>query len=435
MRDVIIGIMLAAAAPAAVMAQSPAPGAEAAQLDRGVALLNVWLKGAADEAATFAPVMLQAAPAEQLAAIRTQLIEASGAYQSIAVADRTTRGRGTATAKFERATVTLRVSTDPQTGRVDGLFLTDTVAKSGSLPSIESEFAALPGRAGFTIARVGADDGLTPLGGHAADEPLALGSAFKLAVLKRLADQITAGHLRWNTVVPLGAPSIPSGITQDWPAGTPITLQSLATLMISISDNTATDTLVRLLGQESLNGVLGQSGPMLTTIEATALKMPGNADLLERWRSGNGTVRSALLREADERLTRSSVDLGAFGEKPLAIDTAEWFASPVTVATLLSELAQAGPVVRSILSVAPGFNGDRGGRVTYVGYKGGSEPGVISLNWLVEDKAGRRFVLAASWMNPKAPVDAVRFQSLVLQALDAVLIEVEPTPGFVAPSP
>ena len=40
--------------------------------------------------------------------------------------------------------------------------------------------------------------------------------------------------------------SLPSGITQSWPAGSPVTLQTLATLMISISDNTATDTLVTL---------------------------------------------------------------------------------------------------------------------------------------------------------------------------------------------
>lgn len=434
MRDVILGIALAAATPSAV-AQSPAPVAEAAGLDDGVALIDAWLKGSADEAATFAPVMLQALSAEQLAAVRSQLIEASGPYQSIAVAERITPGRGTATAEFERATVTLRVSTDPQTGRVDGLFLADTVAKGGSLATVASEFATLPGRAGFTIASVGTDGKLIPLGGYAADKPLALGSAFKLVVLKRLTEEVSAGRLRWDTVVPLGPPSIPSGITQDWPTGTPMTLQSLATLMISISDNTATDTLVRLLGAERLNAALGATGPMLTTVEATALKMPANADLLERWRAGDGTVRSALLRDASERLTRSSVDLGAFGDTPLAIDTAEWFASPATVATLLSELAQAGPVVRSILSITPGFDGDSGGRVTFVGYKGGSEPGVIALNWLVEDKAGRRFVLAASWMNPKAPVDAVRFQSLVLQALDAVLIEVEPTPWFVAPSP
>lgn len=422
MCELVLGVMLAMAAPAVVSAQTPAPAAETARLDRGVALLDAWLKGVADEAATFAPVMLQTLPAEQLAAVRTQLIEASGPYQSITVAERTTPGRGTAAAEFERATVTLRVSTDPKTGRVDGLFLANTAAKGGSLAAVTSDFASLPGRAGFTVARVGADGALTPLGGHAADTPLALGSAFKLTVLKRLADEVAAGRLRWDAVVPLGEPSIPSGITQDWPAGTPMTLQALATLMISISDNTATDTLVRLLDPVALNRMLGADGPMLTTVQATALKMPANADLLARWRDGDAAARARLLADHADRLTRSAVDVNAFSDTPLAIDSAEWFASPDRTARLLAELSRNGPVVRAVLGIVPGFEGDRNGRVAYAGFKGGSEPGVISMNWLVETTDGRRLVLAGSWMNPDAAVDTVRFQSLMLQALDAVLI-------------
>ncbi len=71
----------------------------------------------------------------------------------------------------------------------------------------------------------------------------AIGSAFKLYVLSTLSREIAARRRSWNDVVPLDQRSYPSGILQDWPQGTPMTLQTLATLMIAISDNTATDQL------------------------------------------------------------------------------------------------------------------------------------------------------------------------------------------------
>ena len=42
---------------------------------------------------------------------------------------------------------------------------------------------------------------------------------------------------------------------------------------------------------------------------------------------------------------------------------------------------------------------------SYVGYKGGSEPGVLNLTWLLTDKAGRDHALVLSWNNPDATLD------------------------------
>ena len=78
-----------------------------------------------------------------------------------------------------------------------------------------------------------------------------MGSAFKLGVLKALKEQIAGGRHSWDEVAELTAPdlSLPSGIIQGWPMGAPLTLHSLAALMISISDNTATDVLMRVVGR------------------------------------------------------------------------------------------------------------------------------------------------------------------------------------------
>jgi beta-lactamase class A len=54
----------------------------------------------------------------------------------------------------------------------------------------------------------------------------------------------------WADVVALQEQwrALPSGVLQDWPLGTHLTVESLAVLMISISDNTAADALAGLVG-------------------------------------------------------------------------------------------------------------------------------------------------------------------------------------------
>lgn len=130
---------------------------------------------------------------------------------------------------------------------------------------------------------------------HKADAALAVGSAAKLAVLKAVADAVAAGRLSWDQIVTLKDEwrSLPSGILQDWPAETPITIASLANLMISISDNTATDALIRIVGQEAVEAITPRNRPFLTTRELFALK--ANKDLSAAWENGDEAARRQIL--------------------------------------------------------------------------------------------------------------------------------------------
>jgi hypothetical protein len=56
----------------------------------------------------------------------------------------------------------------------------------------------------------------------------------------------------------------------------------------------------------------------------------------------------------------------------------------------------------------------------YAGFKGGSEPGVINLTWLIRNRAGAWHVVTGSWNNPAAPVDEARFTGLMGRALALV---------------
>ena len=100
--------------------------------------------------------------------------------------------------------------------------------------------------------------------------------------------------------------------------------------------------------------------------------------------------------------------MAAFAEGPRAIDV-EWFASAEDIARIFARI-QALPdrTALDILAINPSL-GDAGTRWTYAGYKGGSEPGVLNLSWLLQDKAGAWHVLSMGWNNARATVDQQTF--------------------------
>jgi hypothetical protein len=56
----------------------------------------------------------------------------------------------------------------------------------------------------------------------------------------------------------------------------------------------------------------------------------------------------------------------------------------------------------------------------YVGYKGGSEPGVLTLNWLLQRADGRWFVVSLGWNDPAKAIDEATAVALAGQAIAQV---------------
>jgi hypothetical protein len=301
-----------------------------------------------------------------------------------------------------------------------------------TLDKLAADMRALPGVTSLGIYAL--DDGAPRLvSGIAPDKAMPLGSAFKLWVLGELAREVSAGERKWSDVVPVGPASLPSGITQSWPAGSPVTIQTLATLMISISDNTATDTLVSLEG-DRLDSFVTKAGvpglaPFLTTRQMFALKSPANNDLATQWATSLApSARRRLLDTNAARLRTTPVDPMMFAGKPAAIDTLEWFASPAETAGMLDWLRrEGGTTPLALLAINPGIDPATRGKFDYLGFKGGSEPGVITLNFLVRRKDGRWLAIAAGWHRGDAGVENDRFVMLMTRAL--VLLAEAPLPN------
>lgn len=387
---------------------------------RAEALIPV-LAGKPGYATLFAVSFRQAVPVAQFDALTRQLRETLGQPRTIDVVQAHGRWAATVVVGYERGSATMLLAVDPTAPHaISGLRITGSERRGDNAAAVQVAVAALPG-----VAQIGvyALDGAQPVPVFESkgDIPAPLGSAFKLWVLAEVARQVSAGERRWDEVVPVGKPSLPSGILQGWPAATPVTVQTLATLMIAISDNTATDTLITLLGRDKVDAMaarFGASGPVLTTREAFAIK--GDPVLTAAWAKGDAAVRRALLTAQGNHIASAPLDPMIFSGKPLAIDSVEWFASPRDMARLLAHLRDAGPVVRAIMAVNHGVDPVTGQRFGYVGFKGGSEPGVIALNLLAQTKTGRWYAVTGAWHRDDAGVDEARFVALVTRALALV---------------
>jgi len=65
-----------------------------------------------------------------------------------------------------------------------------------------------------------------------------------------------ARHLNQSLTITAQLKSLPSGELQTKPDGTQISVQDVATKMISISDNTAADMLISLVGRPAVEAAL-----------------------------------------------------------------------------------------------------------------------------------------------------------------------------------
>lgn len=392
--------------------------------ERAHQLLDI-LAAPGNETEFFAPLFLDAVPLDRWRAIAADLRARHGTPVALGAVRTESATAGQVEIRYERATVGFTLVVAPQSpGRVIGLQIVGARTADDSFDKVMADLTALPGQSALSIARL-TDAGPQVIHSRNATTQMATGSSFKLYILAELARAIAAGERRWSDVIPLGPKSF-SGRLMRWPDAAPMTLHSLATAMIAESDNSAADTLLLALGRDRVDAMVTASGhadpvstlPLLTTAEAFALKMPAAADLRACYAAATPDARRALLRDAAARLTAASVDIGSVAESPVAIDSIEWFASPTDSIALLDRLRRTGGDALPILAVNPGIAPADAKRWRYLGYKGGSEPGVIAMNVLAQAQDGGWYALSASWNNPAARVDEPGFVALVTRALN-----------------
>ena len=366
------------------------------------------MRGEPIEAEVFDENFLNAVPPAQFRALVQQVTAQHGKALAILTIDPRSANAGTIKIGFEKSVGTVNIDLEASPShRISGLFLTGFEADGSSVDELLAKIDALPGRQGLLIRDLDSPE-QAPIAALDPDGRYAIASAAKLYILAALDRLIQAGERQWSDVVPLGPKSHPSGITQNWPDRSPVTLHTLSTLMISVSDNSATDTLIRVLGRKELAAIVAATGhhnpedlrPFLMTRQASALKMPVHADRRVKFLSAGPAEREQLLAGFDDTLTLESLDFRILTSKPNYIDQLEWFATPSDMLGLLAYLHRyASDEAKALLAINPGMGPDAAQKWDYFGYKGGSEPGVLSYNFLLRSKSGKSYGVSVNWNN------------------------------------
>ncbi len=371
----------------------------------------------------FTDQFVEAVPAAQFTAIKGQIESQFGALIGVESVEAATPNGANIAIRFERGLASGQFTLESgEPFEVTGFLLTDVQPIGDSVEQLLADLAALPGETGVLITSLA--DGIEPRAASNADRQFAIGSTFKIYVLSALAHSIAAGERDWDDVVHLSERSYPSGQLQEWPLGSPLTLHTLATLMISNSDNTATDQLIAELGREAVEAELVAAGhsdpsatlPFLTTREMFLLKSTTNIDPAQYLSSDLDWRRDALEFLGDVEPDMAQV-MAAFTGGPNLIEI-EWFASPADLARLLQRLAALeDDTALGVLAVNPSMSDTMRAEWDYAGYKGGSEPGVLNLTWLLYDEADGWQIVTLSWNNPEDELDNARLEMLGMRAI------------------
>jgi beta-lactamase class A len=342
----------------------------------------------------FSPQFLAAVPPDRVAAIVRALTDEYGALESI-------EGTGGAlTVHLAMADVPARIALDAE-GRIATLLFEPAIPTTGTVADYVAAIAALPGR---TAVLVTTDGGV--VAAHEADAPLAVGSAAKLAILAALEEAIAAGRLSIDQVVPFRAAwsSLPATILANWPVGTPMTVGTLRNLMISMSDNIATDAIIDLVGRTAIEAITPRNTPFPGTAEM--FKLQTSPEALATWLSGDAEARRAVLDQLSAR------PLPTIGELATADTRAEWFMTATELCGLLDRVADS-----PALAINPGV-AERGDWKT-VAFKGGSDQGILNLSTRVVGADGKVHCIVATW-NGARGIDEGRLTALYRGILHAL---------------
>ena len=300
----------------------------------------------------------------------------------------------------------------------------------GSWREVSDALTSDSGSFGISVSHLNGED-LEPVNQVQEDVAFAIGSLFKLYVLAAVITTIEAGDLAWSDEIEVVEEylSYPSGVTQSEPLGTMISVQVLASRMISISDNTATDLLLHHIGRDAVEQALGTLGnsvpelnrPFLSTREMFLLKL-GDEDTRNAFVAANEADRRAQLDELSRASLPPISDVVAW-TSPVAVDTIEWFATmrDIEHALLWLRDAWARPglePVKDIMMANLGVPFDRD-IWSQVAFKGGSEPGVLALAWLLERSDGEVFTFALAVNDSTTPLDQ---EAITLTAGGAVAL-------------
>jgi beta-lactamase class A len=305
------------------------------------------------------------------------------------------------------------VSSYPSTG----------ASASGSLAPVRSwtdfdtELETLAPHAGALVAelddgRCGTGSDFKPVDGVDATRLFAIGPSSRVFILGELAAQIAAREGSWSEglIVRDDWKSLPLGKIGQAPAGSSFSLEEYAKQMMVDQDSSATDHLLHRLTRERVEAYLATAGmadpssdiPFLTRREMLVLNAAENIQLADAYAAGGAAQRRALLNTRVAAAPLPS-DLASW-RMPHHLDSIGWFATETDLCYAMLKIRDlaggpGGASIMDMLATRPGVQ-VQSSTWPYVGFIGGSQPGITQLTWLLRRSDQRWFVISLTLNDP-----------------------------------
>jgi hypothetical protein len=199
--------------------------------------------------------------------------------------------------------------------------------------------------------------------------------------------------------------------------------------MISASDNTGANMLINLVGRSAVEAATVATGmadpaldnPLLTTREFFDLKLYDYPTLAQKYLALNPSARQAFLTQSVDPLPLDKLNATPW-TAPRDINSIEWFASPLDICHVYAALHVLAVKpglsdVSKVLQINDGGLGLNAKQWPIVWFKGGSEPGVLTLNYLATSKTGSTYVVSILAEDKSAAIDDTSVELKLLSAI------------------
>lgn len=306
-----------------------------------------------------------------------------------------------------------------------------------TLAQAADKFMTLSSAPALLVGRIGANGQCTAIVDRSAAVPRATASIFKTWVLGGAARAIVDGNLSATDTVPLVASELaPGGTINNEPLNTPFPVADLATLMMGISDNTATDLLHERVGRSVINNFVAASGvadpnlltPLLGISEQFHLFYSFDLPTSLSYVNGSEAFQNNFL-------TTQIVPLGPSNGGPFfhvsLLTDGSWRASPFDICAAFAALrrspggSEAFKTVDRAMGAGVAQPNVRGqwDRVWYKGgslSSGGAGFNVLTHAWFLEDAERDPFVVIALSNASAGGIDQFFVQSVTGRILQLV---------------
>jgi hypothetical protein len=308
-----------------------------------------------------------------------------------------------------------------------------------TLVQAADKFATLSNAPAFVVARIRPNDTCEIIEDRNANTRRATGSIFKTWILGTLARAVTLGTVAVEDSITLTAGKLaPAGAINSEPLGTQFPVPDMATLMMGISDNTATDHVHALVGRSAIEQVVQDYGhsnpdainPFLNISEQFHLFFSFAPATALGYVNGGETFQRQFLTSQIEPLgsmvgspyTYSNYDF---------LTTGTWMASPMDICRAFMHLRHqpSGSDAMALVDRALGAQAaqpevrDQWDRVWYKGGSLSASAGdydVLTHAWMLENAGEDPWVVIGMSNQESGGIDQYKVQSVLGRVLELV---------------